>query len=267
MAKTQKELAFLRDLYINTEWTRRFTDLIDKHVKLVGDENLLYINAGTGDHVTELREKLREEVSVFATCENEDLLMIARDKAEVLKADIEFSLMHFSEDAFDEVIADGTLMRPATFLDFVNDAVRVAREGAKVAIILPTAGSFGEIFSLLWEVFFNGSYDESGAEVEAMIASLPSVSLIEEVAATAGLINVETHTAIEVFEFETGEEFISSTLVADYLLPQWLDTLSEKEKEQVPEKLAQLIDEEEGTISFRFSVKATLLTGEKEYLN
>jgi hypothetical protein len=42
MAKTQKERAFLRDLYINAEWTKRFTDLVDKHVGLEDVENLLY---------------------------------------------------------------------------------------------------------------------------------------------------------------------------------------------------------------------------------
>ena len=47
MAKTQKELAFLRDLYIQDEWTRRFTDLVDKHMDLRDSENMLYINAGT----------------------------------------------------------------------------------------------------------------------------------------------------------------------------------------------------------------------------
>ncbi len=267
MAKTQKELAFLRDLYINTEWTRRFTDLIDKHVKFAGDDNLLYLNAGTGDHVFELREKLREEVSIFATCENDDLLMIARDKADALKSDVEFSLMRFEDDAFDQVVADGTFVRPPAIREFIADTVRVAREGAKVAVIVPTAGSFGEIFSLLWEVFFNESYGENGAEIEGMIASLPTISVIEEIAEAVGLINIESHTAIEVFEFETGEDFNESTLVRDYLLPQWIENLSTKEKEQVPEKLAQLIDAEEGKISFRFSVKAALLTGDKEYMN
>jgi hypothetical protein len=39
--------------------------------------------------------------------------------------------------------------------------------------------------------------------------------------------------------------------------------LSDEEKEQIPDKLAQLIDLEDGDITFRFPVKATLVTGEK----
>ena len=58
-------------------------------------------------------------------------------------------------------------------------------------------------------------------------------------------------------------EFVASPLVADFLLPVWLDMLGEEEKELVTQKLAQLIDEEDGSLTFRFSVKATLLTGGK----
>ena len=66
MAKTQKERAFLRDLYINAEWTKRFTDLVDKHVGLDDVENLLYLNAGTGEHCFQLREKLDKNTAIFA---------------------------------------------------------------------------------------------------------------------------------------------------------------------------------------------------------
>lgn len=82
-------------------------------------------------------------------------------------------------------------------------------------------------------------------------------------AGSAGLVNVNTETASEIFEYDNGADFIASPLVADFLLPAWLDMLDDKEKERVNEELAQLIDAEDDTMSFRFSVKATLLTGEK----
>ena len=64
-------------------------------------------------------------------------------------------------------------------------------------------------------------------------------------------------------EFENGAEFIASPLVSDFLLPEWLRTLSESENERVSARLSELIDAEDGDMSFRFSVKATLVTGEK----
>jgi len=263
MVKMQKELAFLHDLYVVREWTSRFTDLLDKHVKLLATGNLLYINAGTGDHVFALRDRLSEGTAVFATCQDEHILTIARDKGIALRSDVDFSMMRFEDDAFDSVIADASLIPSADLKELLIDSLRVAKSGARVSIILVSAGSFGEIFSLLWEVLFNEDLGEHGAAAEKLIADQPTVSGVEEFAAAAGLVNLKTETAIEVFEFENGDEFVSSSLVNDFLLPTWLETLSETEKEQVEEKLAHLIDQEDDGMTFRFTVKATLLQGEK----
>ena len=263
MAKTQKERAYLRDLYINEEWTKRFTHMVDKHVGLEDVGNLLYLNAGTGNHCFQLREKLDEKTAIFARCEDEDILHIARDKAAAVKADVDFSTIRFDDDAFDVVLADATFVTPADVEDFVDETVRVTRTGGKAAFFLPSSGSFGEVFSLLWEVLFNEDLGDHGHAAETMITEIPTVERIEEIATHAGLVNVETHNAREVFEFENGSEFIASPLVSDFLLPQWLKTLSDDENERVSAKLSELIDSEDGDMSFRFSVKATLVTGEK----
>src|SRR4051812_4407448 len=113
MAKTQKELAFLRDLYIDDEWTKRFTDLFEKHVKFSDEENVLYVNAGTGGYAFALREKIDKNTAIFATCEDEDMLAIARDKAAAVKSDVDFSMLRFEADAFDTVLADASFVRPA----------------------------------------------------------------------------------------------------------------------------------------------------------
>lgn len=264
MTKTQNELAFLRDLAVDGEWTRRFAELVDKHLDLSDAENLLYINAGTGGHALALNEKFGEKTNIFATCENEDILKIARDKAAALRSDVDFSCLRFEDDAFDAVLADASLVRFAEVEEFIEDVVRVARTDGTVAVFLPTAGSFGEVVSLLWEVLFTQGLGEHGAAAEKLINDLPSVSRLEQIATRSGLVNIKTETAIEVFEYENGAEFIASPLVADFLLPLWTEMLDENEKEQIPEKLAQLIDAEDAELSFRFSVKATLLTGEKE---
>ena len=264
MAKTEKELAFLRDLYINDEWTSRFTELVDKHLKFSDEENLLYVNAGTGNHCFAIREKMGKKTAVFATCENEEILKIAKDKALAVKSDVDFSTTRFENDSFDAVLTDASFVRPSELPQLVSESERVAKSGGKVVVVFPAAGSFGEIFSLLWEVLFNEDLGEHGAVTEQMIKDLPTVWRAEEIGEAVGLINIETHTSKEVFEYENGEAFVASPLVADFLLPAWLDSLAEKEKERVTESLAQLIDAEDGSLSFRFSVKVTLLTGEKK---
>lgn len=263
MTKTQKELAFLRDLAVDGEWTRRFADLVDKYLDLSDADNMLYINAGTGGHALAIHERFGEKTAIFATCENEDILKIASDKAAALRADVDFSLLRFEDDAFDAVLADGSLIKPAAIEEFIDDVVRVARTDGDVAVFLPTAGSYGEVVSLLWEVLFSEDLGEHGAAAEKIISEMPTVSRLEEIAKRAGLVNVNTETAIEVFEFENGAEFVAAPLVADFLMPSWLESLDENEKERVAQKLAQLIDDEDADLLFRFSVKATLLTGEK----
>jgi ubiquinone/menaquinone biosynthesis C-methylase UbiE len=263
MAKSPRELAFIRDLYIQDDWTRRFTDVVDKHIDLSDSDNMLYINAGTGGHALAIGERFGEKTDIFATCEDEDILTIARDKAAAVRSEVDFSNIRFEDNAFDAVLADASFVRPAEIEPFIDNAVRTARTGGDVALFLPSAGSYGEIFSLLWEICFNNDLAEHGHAVETLISELPTISRLEEIAAAAGLVNINTETAAEFFEFDNGAVFIASPLVADFLLPSWLETLDEHEKERVHEELAQLIDAENATMSFRFSVRATLLTGEK----
>lgn len=263
MAKTQKELAFLRDLYISADWTRRFTDLVDKNFDLSESENVLYINAGTGEHAFSLRERLDENVGIFATCEDEDTLHIARDKAAAIMSDVDFSMIRFEDDSFDSVIVDASFTRPADYEELVDEAVRVAKIGANVGILSVTAGSFGEVFSLLWEVLFNEDIGEHGQTVEQIINRLPTAAALKDIARRAGLENVQTKLANEVFEYDDGAAFVSSPLVSDFLLPVWLETLDDEDRQRATDKLSELIDAEDGTMSFRFSIKATLLTGEK----
>ncbi len=263
MNKTQKELAFLRDLYVTPDWTRRFAELADKHLDLEDVENVLYLNAGTGDHCFAIREKLDDKTAVFARCENEDVMSIARDKAIAVRSDVDFSTMTFDDDSFEAVIADASLVLPDDVDEFVEDAVRVAKSGGTVTFFLPSAGSFGEVFSLLWEVLFNEDLGDHGHDAEMMIMEQASVAALKEKAEAFGLAKLKSETANEMFEFENGAAFVASPLVEDFLLPHWLETLDENEKEQVKEKLAQLIDAEDGDLSFRFSVKATVITGTK----
>jgi len=261
--KTQRELAFLRDLYVQDEWTRRFTELVDKHIDLSDSENLLYVNAGTGTHSLVLDEKWGETTDIFASVNDEDQLSIARDKAAAVSSKVDFSQIRFEDDAFDAVIADGSFLPPSKIEDFVNDAVRVARTGGDIAVFFPGTGSFGEVFSLLWEVLFNEGLGEDSNAAETLITDLPTISDVEEIAERAGLVNVQTEVATEIFEYDDGKAFVTSPLVEDFLMPNWLSKLDEEDHERVKDELAKLIDDEDRDLSFRFTVKVNLLTGEK----
>lgn len=254
----------MRDLYINDEWTKRFTDLVDKHIDLSDSDNLLYINAGTGHHAMAICERFGSKTEVFATCESVEALAIANDKAAAVKSPVDFSMIRFEDDAFDAVLADASFVRPDEIEQFVENAVRVARTGGDVAVFLPSAGSFGEVFSLLWETIFNQEISGHEETVQQLIESIPTTSRLEKIAEQAGLVNINTEVATELFEYDNGKDFVESPLVADFLLPRWLESLEDEEITQISDGLVRLIDAEDGTMSFRFSVKVTLLSGEKD---
>ncbi|CAN5589941.1 hypothetical protein BH20ACI4_BH20ACI4_31250 [soil metagenome] len=260
MSKTEKELAFLQDLYVTTDWTERFTDLLGKDFNTEEFEHILYINAGTGNHALALEETLEENTELVAVTENEELVKIAQAKAEAIKSDINFTAL-IPVKKFDAVIADASLVKSSELKDFMSKAAESSRW--QIAFLLPTAGSFGDVFSYLWQVFFELEWLDKGAEIENLINEIPTVSRAKEIIKDLGFKKTEAKTKDEFFEFENGTEFVESVLVRDFLLEDRLDFLSETEKEQVYEKLANTIDAECEGLTFRFLVKATLITGAK----
>ncbi len=270
MSKTEKELAFIDDLFISGDWTRRFTELADEHIKFSDKGRLLYVNSGSGTHALALREKFDKDSAIFAVCETPELQKISQAKLDVIDADesraeTAFAEINFINDLtdsdFDAVLADASFVRPKDLPEFVG---RMAELSARqIAVFLPTAGSFGEIFSFLWETFLKADLLEHSGEIENLINELPTVWQAEEILTNAGLKNVKSFTQNELFEFENGDAFINAPLLEDFLFPAWLRFLDENEKERVKKELAQTVDNEDGTLTFHFSVKATLVIGEK----
>lgn len=258
MKLTPKELAFLTDLSLSRDWTERFTKIFDENTKLIKKESLLYLNAGTGNHVLALREKFKKGEQIFAVCENKFLQKIAQAKADIIKADVTFST-ELPPQKFSNVIADTSFVNRSELPEFVKNVVDSAQKN--VAFFLPTAHSFGEVFSFLWEALFKLDLVEKGAEVERLIAELPTVGEIEELAESVGLQEVTSVTKTEFFDFTNGSEFIKSPMVENFLLPKWLNFLTDAERKKVVKGLVKAIDTDDQQLSFMFSVKATLVSG------
>lgn len=250
----------MRDLYVAPDWTERFTKIFDENFKFTDEKTILYLNAGTGNHAIELRKKLKEKVRLETFGEDAELNRIAQAKADIVKAKVEFSSRR-PKEIFDAVLADASFVEPKDLPAFLEKAVALSNN--QVAFFLPTAGSFGDVFSFLWETLLHLDLLEKGGEVERLITEIPTVSGVEELAENLGLSKIETVKKNEFFDFENGTEFINSPLVADFLFPVWLAFLTAKEKERVRERLVQTIDEDDGSLTFRFTLKATLVVGEK----
>jgi len=267
-SKSQKELAFLQDLYVAPDWGERFAELVDKHVQLPKEGRALYLAATTGGHAIALQERGGEKLELLCVDENEECLELARAKAKALHERTTFqredvNALSFGDDQFDLVLGNSSLTMPAGLKAMLAEMVRVAMPGATVAWWLPTASSFGEFFSIYWEALHNAGLDNHELKIEHLITDLPTVSDTESWAEEAGLEKINSWTAIEEFDFDSGEQFLNSPLITDFLLPNWLASLAETARARVVEELKKIIDEERHSGEFALTLKATLVVGKK----
>ena len=266
--KTEKEIAFLHDLFVATDWGERFAALIDENVVLPDKGRVLYVGSGTGGHALILQERA-DKVSFVGLEEHQEYLELAQAKAAAANSALEFKRsevdqLAFPDDQFDLVIGDGSLVPPRRVRKMLAEMVRVARPGAVVALVLPTASSFGEFFSIYWEVLHSRGFEQA-TNVENLISELPTVPEMEELAESAGLEKVTAVSRIEEFTYDSGDQFLNSPLISDFLLKRWMEFLPQESRAEVAKELPGAVDEDRQQADFMFSVKASLVSGNKSH--
>src|SRR6476660_6391967 len=210
--KTDKELAFLHDLFIAPDWGERFAELIDQHVKVPREGKALYLAVGTGGHALALHERAGEKVEFLCIDENPECLELARAKAIETKDPAEFrrgrlDQLDLPDNHYDIVVGNASLVPRQRVAKMFLEMIRVSAPGAQVALALPTLSSFGEFFSIYWEALHNEGLLDHESDVEHLILALPAVSDLEQLADDEGLTEVESWTNLEEFDFESGEQF------------------------------------------------------------
>ena len=268
--KSEKEIAFLQDLFIAPDWGERFAELIDEHVKLPAEGEALYVASGTGGHALSLHERAGDKLQLLCVDENPECVELARAKATATNEKITFDTAQFDhldlqDNRFDLVIGNASLVSRQRVRKMFAEIVRVAAPGATIALTLPTASSFGEFFSIYWEALHNNGLIDHESDVEQLITELPTVSDIEQLAEDIGLKDVESWTLIEEFDFESGEQFLNSPLVAEFLIHDWLALVPDDKRAQLFNEISRLINEERHEAEFALSVKATLVVGQKAH--
>jgi len=268
ITKSQKELAFLHDLYVAPDWGERFADLVDAHIALPKEGRALYVATGTGGHAMALHERAGEKLEFVCVDESYDHLELARAKAAAAREPTKFQReepgsLSFPDDTFDFVLGNASMTRAPDVRQMVSELVRVAAPGATVAWWLPTASSFGEFFSIFWEALLNADLEDHGIDVEHLITDMLTVSDVEGFGEDEELDDVQSWTTIEEFDYPSGEEFLNSPLINDFLLPGWLSSVPEAAQARVQEELARIIDEERHSGEFPLTMKATLVMGRK----
>lgn len=270
--KTDKELAFLHDLYVAPDWGERFAALMDEHVQLPGAGHALYVAAGTGGHALAIKERAGLDLTLIGVDESEARLALARAKAAATKLNevtefraAQLEALAFEDEQFELVLGDASLVALERLPEVLAEMVRVAAPGATVALTIPTASSFGEFYSVYWEALMSAELLDESSVVEQLINERPSVADLETLAAREGLDLIQSWTNVEEFAFASGEEFLDSPLVKVNFLSYWLEPLDEDEaeRERVLAEIRRIIDEERNEAEFTLSIKATLIVGQK----
>jgi ubiquinone/menaquinone biosynthesis C-methylase UbiE len=268
--KSDKELAFLQDLFIAPDWGERFAELIDEHVTLPNEGKALYAAAGTGAHAMALQERAGSKLELLCLDENSECIELAQEKAKATNEATQFRLaklddLDLPDNRYDLVVGNASLISRGRVRKMFAEMVRVAAPGATIALALPTASSFGEFFSIYWEALHNRGLLEHETGVEQLITELPTVTDVERMAEDEGLTDIASWTRIEEFDYDSGEQFLSSPLVAEFLMQQWLALVPENERADLFHEISRLINEERHEAEFALSVKATLVVGQKEH--
>src|SRR6185503_17895120 len=151
-------------------------------------------------------------------------LELARAKAIAMNEPTEFQRaavesLPLTDDRFDLVLGNASLLAPARLAAMASELVRVAKPGAFVAFWLPTASSFGEFFSIYWEALITQDLAEYASEAEVLLKESPAVSDVEAIAELEGLEKLSSWTNVEEFDYESGEQFLNSPLITEFLLP------------------------------------------------
>src|SRR5713101_643882 len=119
--KSQKELAFLQDLYVATDWGERFAELVDEHVTLPKEEGrALYVAAATGGQAVAWQERAGKKLQFLCVDESDECLELARAKAVAMNAEAKFQredprALTLADNQFDLVLGDASLTPPDDF--------------------------------------------------------------------------------------------------------------------------------------------------------
>lgn len=269
--KSEKELAFLQDIYVAPDWGERFAALVDQHVKVPKKGRALYVASGTGGHAMALQAQAGADLNLICVDESEESLELARAKALAMNEQTVFqhaplNALPFADDHFDLVLGNASMVPPAQLPAMLSEMVRVAKPGAFVGCWLPTASSFGEFFSVYWEALITLDLAEHATEAEVLLTELPTVSQVEASAELEGLEKLSSWTNVEEFDYESGEQFLNSPLITDFLMRRWLQSLPEPAQPLVAKEVGRIIDAERHEAEFSLSIKATLVMGRKTEL-
>ncbi|MBX7220688.1 MAG: methyltransferase domain-containing protein [Blastocatellia bacterium] len=272
MTTETRTRAYLYDLYLAPLWRDRFDQLFLDHVPLPTEGRVLLVECGTGGLALELANHLKDSGSVTASDRDAEYLDLAQAKSTTVKLEN----LHFISDqqlhqeltpnAYDFVVGDASLLPAAEFEPLARMLFNTISPEGKVVLYTIIRGSFDEFFSVYWEALYEcGLAEHLNAQLETLLYGHPTLVEVEDQSRLAGLRNVQIFTAKEEFSFHSGEEFLSSPVIAEYRLEPWFQILPQPtDRKRVKEAICAIIDRDRNGQTFEISIKTAVVIGNRQ---
>ncbi len=265
--KSEKELAFIYDLYIVPNWREAFDAAIEESLKLPKSGRILDAGCGTGTFAFDLAVKMGDRGEIVAVEEDKERLKIAQGKNTLKNLDnlkfIQAPLDSISslERAFDVAILDVSLFTPEQLEEDIDliltDIKRACLEEATFILKTATRGTFDEFFSVFWEALFELELESD--KLESLILNRHTVDAVEQFVKEAGFREVSSSTIKCELLFEDGKSFVEDPIIESYFLDSWLAIVPEAKHAKIKTVIITIIDRMREGEPFDASFKATLV--------
>jgi ubiquinone/menaquinone biosynthesis C-methylase UbiE len=274
MKRSHKEdkLAKIYDAEILPIWARRFGKLLLRDLALPPKAMVLDVGCGTGYPALEILSKMDGDGRIIAIDPSSPMLDEARNKAGRLagkriffRSEAAAPKLVFADDVYDLVLCNASLDEFDEPERAVREFARVAKQGGRVAVTLPLAGTFNEFFDLYREVL--GKLDRQDAidRLDAYMTHYPPLEQVEAWFEDAGLVDVTAEWDTFTLLFKSSREFFFAPLIEYGPLTEWKAIAGKGQPMQDAFwHLKAAIDAYYGGRPFAVTVNAGIVRGRKE---
>jgi ubiquinone/menaquinone biosynthesis C-methylase UbiE len=267
----EDKLAKIYDAEILPIWGRRFGRMLLRDLTLPHKAMVLDVGCGTGYPSLEILRRMDDQGRIIAIDSSSPLLDEARTKAGKLsgrriffRSESALPKLPFADEVYDLVVSNAGL---AEFDDpevAIRDFQRVTKDGGRVAVSLPLAGTFGEFFDILREVLTKQDRPEAIDRLDAHLVRYPPLEQAEAWFEDAGLSEVRSEHEVFTLLFKSSREFFFAPIIEYGPLAGWKVIAGKGQAMQdVFWHCKQAIDAYFAGSSFAVTVVAGCITGRK----
>jgi ubiquinone/menaquinone biosynthesis C-methylase UbiE len=230
MKRSHKEdkLAKLYDAEILPIWSRRFGRLLLRDLALPPKAMVLDVGCGTGYPALEILAKMDGEGRIIAIDPSSPMLDEARNKAGRLsgkriffRSEAAAPRLAFADDVYDLVVCNAGLDEFEDAERAVREFARVTKQGGRVAVTLPLAGTFGEFYDLYREVLSKLDRQDAIDRLDAHMTKYPPIEQVEAWFEDAGLVDVKAEWDTFTLLFKSSREFFFAPVIEYGPLAEW----------------------------------------------